>query len=430
VVVKSKLGLAMVTILCGMAIPAVAASAATLAVNSEVDAPDASPGDGTCATSDGACTLRAAVMEANLGSGDEIVLPAGHFKLTIAPVLTAVGRDDGDPGHGVDASHGDLNVLVPMTIKGAGAKATIVDGNRVDRIFDVQADATISDLTVTKGSTRARELIGPTGGGAIGNSADLTLERVAVTNSRSEYGGGIFNIPGSFMTLRDSVVSGNEAGEAGGIRVDDKGLVVNSTITGNRVVSYRHVDAQGGLSGEGGGIDVRGMRLDVVNSTITRNFASDGGGGLNISLAYIDVGPPAFTAAAPAGPGVIALQNSIVAGNKADDTGQDCRATDAVFTSLGNNIDLDGSCGLTAAGDHPKAAPRLGRLRDNGGPTPTHALLKGSPAIDSAAAKACPKTDQRGVARPQGAGCDIGAFEAAPRHKAKRHRHHRRHRHS
>jgi hypothetical protein len=413
---------AMLAVAGGMAIPA-AASAATLAVNSEADAPDASPGDGACATADGACTLRAAVMEANAGSDDAIVLPAGHFKLTIAPVLTAVGRDDGDPGHGVDASHGDLNMLVPMTVKGAGAKSTVVDGNRVDRIFDVQANATISDLTVTRGSTRARELIGPTGGGAIGNSANLTLERVAVTNSRSEYGGGIFNIPGSFMTLRDSVVSGNEAGEAGGIRVDDKGLVVNSTITGNRVVSYRHADAQGGLSGEGGGIDVRGMRLDVINSTITRNFASDGGGGLNISFAYVGVAPPALTAAAPAGPGVIALQNSIVAGNSADDTGNDCRTTDATFTSLGNNIDGDGSCGLTASGDKPKTAPRLGRLRDNGGPTPTRALLKGSPAIDAAAAGACPKTDQRGVSRPQGAGCDIGAFEAVPRHhKAKKKR--------
>ncbi len=145
-------------------------------MNSTADAPDASPGDGACATADGTCTLRAAVMEANSGSGDAIVLPAGHFKLTIAPVLTAVGRDDGDPGHGVDASHGDLNMLVPMTIKGVGADKTVIDGNRLDRIFDVQANATISDLTVTRGSTHARELIGPTGGGGIGNSANLTLE--------------------------------------------------------------------------------------------------------------------------------------------------------------------------------------------------------------------------------------------------------------
>src|SRR3954471_22405778 len=371
---------AMLLAIGGLAVAAASAAppaqAATFTVTSEQDAPDASPGDGVCAAADKACTLRAAVMEANLGSGDQaIVLPKGHFKLTIAPVLTAVGRDDGDPGHGVDASHGDLNMMVPMTIRGAGAERTVVDGNRVDRIFDVQADSTIEGLTVTKGSTRARELIGPTGGGGIGNSANLTLERVAVTDNRSEYGGGIFNIPGSFLTLRHSLVAGNEAGEAGGIRIDDSGLVVNSTITGNRVVSYRHADAQGGLSGEGGGIDVRGMRLDVVNSTITHNFSSDGGGGLNISLAYIDVGPPAVTEAAPAGTGVIALENSIVAANKSDGAGQDCRTANATFTTLGHNIHGDGSYGLAAAkGDRPKTRPLLGRLRDNGGPTLTHAL--------------------------------------------------------
>src|SRR3954447_2456737 len=94
----------------GLAVPVASASAqaATFTVTSEQDAPDASPGDGVCAAADKACTLRAAVMEANLGSGDQATAPPkGHFKLTIAPVLTPVRRDDGDPGHGVDASHGD-----------------------------------------------------------------------------------------------------------------------------------------------------------------------------------------------------------------------------------------------------------------------------------------------------------------------------------
>ena len=57
------------------------------------------------------------------------------------------------------------------------------------------------------------------------------------------------------------------------------------------------------------------------------------------------------------------------------------------------------------------ADPLLGPLQDNGGPTQTHALLAGSPAIDAALLANCPATDQRGVSRPQGPGCDIGAFE-------------------
>jgi hypothetical protein len=55
--------------------------------------------------------------------------------------------------------------------------------------------------------------------------------------------------------------------------------------------------------------------------------------------------------------------------------------------------------------------PRLGPLADNGGPTRTHALLLGSPAVDAASTPDCPTTDQRGVSRPQGAACDIGSYE-------------------
>ncbi|MEJ8672811.1 choice-of-anchor Q domain-containing protein [Streptomyces sp. MS1.AVA.1] len=79
---------------------------------------------------------------------------------------------------------------------------------------------------------------------------------------------------------------------------------------------------------------------------------------------------------------------------------------------MGHNIDSDGSCRLTAAGDLPSRDPLVGPLADNGGPTDTVALLPGSLALD--AADGCPATDQRGVARPQGAACDIGAYERTP----------------
>ena len=61
---------------------------------------------------------------------------------------------------------------------------------------------------------------------------------------------------------------------------------------------------------------------------------------------------------------------------------------------------------------HDRREPLLGALADNGGPTLTHALLTGSPAIDAGNDAACPATDQRGVTRPQGAHCDIGSYEA------------------
>ena len=108
----------------------------------------------------------------------------------------------------------------------------------------------------------------------------------------------------------------------------------------------------------------------------------------------------------------VTIQNSIVAGNGL----YGCQVeggANAVLTSLGNNVFGDDSCGA-AAGDQTFTDPVLGPLADNGGPTLTHALLAGSPAIDAADAASCSATDQRGVARPQGAGCDVGAFELVP----------------
>ena len=128
---------------------------------------------------------------------------------------------------------------------------------------------------------------------------------------------------------------------------------------------------------------------ELVNTTVTGNSAVLYGG-----LAT----NPAFS--------TLNLTNTIVASNL---SGGDCSSG---VTSLGFNFDSDGSCGFVAIGDISGVDPLLGSLQDNGGPTETHALLPGSPAIDQAPVADCTLTaDQRGVARPQGVACDIGAFE-------------------
>src|SRR4030095_5320110 len=107
------------------------------------------------------------------------------------------------------------------------------------------------------------------------------------------------------------------------------------------------------------------------------------------------------------------LQNSIVAGNRGPGYygGPDCGWP---VVSLGNNIDSDGSCGLNAAGDLSNIDPLLAPLRNNGGPTHTHALLPGSPALDRYPCSAT--TDQRSVQRPYTPSglCDVGAYEWSP----------------
>jgi hypothetical protein len=116
--------------------------------------------------------------------------------------------------------------------------------------------------------------------------------------------------------------------------------------------------------------------------------------------------------------GTVALQNSILGANS-DQGGQagDCAG---VLLSQGYNLIQDTSgCTLTGTSDIVGLPPLLGPLGDNGGPTPTHALLPGSPALDAGDPAGCRDSqgtlltsDQRGEPRPQGNACDIGAFEA------------------
>lgn len=342
---------------------------AVFTVDTTSDAVDADPSDGRCRTASGACSLRAAVMAANARPGSTITLPPGRYRLTIPPDPRLINGDHPDP------TTGDLNVDAPTTIQGSGARGTVIDANRLDRAFRMRADTRLSDLTITGGLAKQRELpFTDTGGGAIANAHHMTLRRVTVTGNSAGYGGGIFNVPDSHLDLIDSTISGNVAGEAGGIRFDSSGTVINSTITGNR--------------------------------------SSDGGGGINIAPAYLDSLPRPIPDILDLPLGRLTLRNSLVANNTVDGTAADCESAFATITSQGHNIDSDGSCRLTAAGDLPSRTPLLGPLADNGGPTDTVAPLPGSPALDAAAD--CPATDQRGVTRPQGAACDIGAYEHTP----------------
>jgi CSLREA domain-containing protein len=314
-----------------------AATAGRFQIDSTTDAPDASPGDGHCRAAGGKCTLRAAIMEANADPGSTIVVPAGRYALTIPPRLGPAFTDYTLS----DAASGNLKIMAPTTITGAGAGRTIVDGRHLDRVFTVLRPATISGLTVTGG--RSAPTASPYnyyGGGGVLNASSLTMRHVRVTGNTATFGGGIFNIPFSSLTLSDSLVDGNQAGEAGGIRFDWQGLVERSTITGNRVVDPHDPTRPGELAGLGGGIDVRGPGITVVGSKVTGNYADHGGGGINITLAYLP-GPvaPGFV-----GPGQVRLKDSVITGNTRQGGHSDCRAVHARFVSLGGNIDSDGSC--------------------------------------------------------------------------------------
>ncbi|MET8956047.1 choice-of-anchor Q domain-containing protein [Streptomyces sp. NPDC004393] len=377
-------------------------------VDSTADAPLASA-DGSCADAQGRCTLRAAIMLSNRkGGGTTIVLPAGHYGLTIPPNPALIVGDVPDD------STGDLDVLASTKITGAGARTTAIDGNGLDRIINFSAPngvSVLSDVTITGGIDREQDVPNATGGGGIWNYAgQLTLERDTVTGNRADYGAGVFSNPSATTVVDSSTVSNNVAyHEAGGIRFDGSGTADNSTITGNQVLATCCSDttSDGGAYGEGGGVDVRGTGpVRISNSTITDNHAVIGGGGVNAAFAYQDT---VRTSPSPTG-GEVLLVNTIVAGNTSDYGSGDCKQSSAPIVSLSHNMDTDGSCGLVSPGDQPRTDPELGPLSDNGGPTDTQAEFRKSPAIDAGDESACPTYDQRGILR--GNPCDIGSFES------------------
>jgi CSLREA domain-containing protein len=324
------------------------------------------------------CSLREAVLAANSTAGaDAITLPAGHFRLSIA----GAGEDGG--------ATGDLDLLDGVTITGMGARLTSIDAQGIDRVFDVGSGvhAVISDVTVTGGATS-----GNGGGLRAAGSGSLSLLRDSIADNRSlGNGGGIDS--STTLSVVSSTVSGNDAsGNGGGIRGSSV-AIDSSTISGN-------VAGGVGGAGEGGGIDaVSASSFSLSSSTVTDNQAFNSA----VLGAGIRAEPSALA------------DNSIVANNVAHLPDQSLSAVsdcDGTVQTQGHNLSDGTDCGFVQPTDQQGVPVLLGRLADNGGPTDTEAVLPGSHALDAGANCRAP-SDQRGVSRPRGAACDIGAYELA-----------------
>jgi len=382
------------------------------------------------------CSLRGAMIRAHrLGGAHTIVLLAGVYQLSIPPDP----RQDwwGLPDNGaLDIAGG------PITIRGAGPDRTIIDGSRLDRIFDVDfgAQAIIEGLTVRNGDNYRT---GGGGGGGIRNRGRLALRNVDLFGNRSADGGGGLSsgqqgIPDASLSLIEVRFLNNEAGWGGGLLIDS-GDASLSRVTfaantarwrGGGIANHGHVDEFDGVTvihnrarEVGGGIFQAGTLL-VSNSTISGNRANDG--------AAISAVPEAFTSftavtitenvardgSAPVSVtgGRVRFVGTIVAGNRPID----CTISASTAMESSNGIEGRSSCGLRGPGDRGNL-DQLGLLplRDNGGFGPTHGLRRTSPAVDAYAPCVLPR-DQRGVTRPQDgdgdgtARCDVGAVERVP----------------
>ena len=384
-------------------------------VDSALDEPDIDVGDGICRSAGGACTLRAAVMEANAQSASSVVvnLPSRTYFVT-QPI------DNLHPGVGGSfvlsaSSFGSTTV----SIVGTDAAQTIIDGSLIDRLFTIEGarNVTFANLTIRNGFATATQ------GGGIWNNGTLTLDHVVVTKCRAVEGGGIFNGSSGTLSIVDSSIADNVANFGGGLLSAGTIDISTSTFAAN-------------AAAEGGGIYAEGNAY-LTNATIAGNHATDNGGGIvsdlaanavisiyNTTIAYNYADSDADNAGSGGGVYVHSgnlfnLFNTLVAGNYHINPAfaDDCYGS--VHTHAYNRFGNLSQCVITpVSGAYAllNSLDDLGPLQDNGGATPTVALLAGSNAINAAApicvdafSKPISK-DQRGFPRNVG-NCDIGAFE-------------------
>lgn len=277
------------------------------------------------------------------------------------------------------------------------------------------------------------------GGGAI-YANKVTISNSTFTSNRTPNGSaGAVN--GNNITITNSTLSGNSCAKMGGainafdslinISFPAAATIVPATLTISKSV------INGNSSQRGGGVYVEGDAV-ITNTTISGNSASIDGGAIGVTETMSYVGFPPIQPPTPASPGSLALtnvtvannggaavsgiysigagttstfSNSIVSGNNSTACADD--GSGVTYTSGGFNAHGDATCLPTPTGSDMTTATlaslNLGALALNGGKTKTHALLAGSVAID--AGSCVSGTDQRGIARPQGITCDIGAFE-------------------
>ncbi len=367
---------------------------------------------GECTPESGTCSLRQLIeYEDSLPprgeseTPDGIVVPSGTYELHL----------------------GALSITQTLVIVGAGARTTKVDvaasAPEAQRVFEVSSPrgvttaptAAISGLTISSGTSFYF-------GGDVYNTAQLVLIQDWITAGSALSGGGVSNdaaFGGSFesagtLLLLDSLVSGNHAnsGEATGGGLQNHGVpggvatlvVENSTVAGN--------DASLGAGIYSFSPEVEGAnKVTVLDSTIAHNTTRE---------------EPCAECAAQPGAGLVMSEgeanviNSILAFNTEEAAPSNCRilGTGKIGSpeTFGYNLETGADCGFTAVGDLQNTDPRFSSLapQNNGGPTDTLYLEPNSPAIDRIPAENpfCQgHTDQRGLTRPQGAGCDIGAVE-------------------
>jgi CSLREA domain-containing protein len=400
-------------------------------------------------TNDGKCSLREAVANSqdNTNSSPECA-PGGSGTVPDTIVFAADvngGTITLDPAEG---RLPDINDPKGLIIDGGNANITISGGDATG-VFQVlgSGNLTLNKLRVANGSPTEDSGAGGGAinqgtlkvnnstfsnntagfqGGAIDNSGTLKVNNSTFSNNSTgpglagQGGGGVFNNLGAQLSVTNSTLSGNSSATAGGgIFNSNSGNSVEMTVTNSTFAN--NTDAFSGAGVANNGI------LKVTNSTFSGNSSDSGAGGINQQNGALTLTSSTFSGnSGPSGGGIsvtspATLKNTILANSP---SGGNCAngGFAGQINDDGYNISSDATCAFSQPTSKNDTDPKLAsRLANNGGPTKTIALQKDSPALNTIpqGQSGCGTditTDQRGIKRPQGTRCDMGAYEKKMRH--------------
>jgi len=357
------------------------------------------------------CPLRAALESARAitvfnGEGVIVMVPEGHYLLNSVKGQLPLGNATTG-----SCAEGATKFKCPVTLQGAGAGRTVIDGQGATGLLAVPYEAgpvAVAGVTLTAGSA---EFGGAISGVPLQGGLEVR-DSVLSANHANMEGGAIYSAGASAVTVTGSAITSNSAGIGGGIYAH-KGAVIlrRTTVSGNTAV-------------EGGGLGVAqnsgaGNGTTLVDSTIAGNSATTNGGGISSNGAdlVVEYSTIAGNTAAVGGGlygGSVTLEGAILAG----DTPSECAVAPAVNAVSANILYGVSTCSLS--GVAPLGVdPKLGVLSANGGLGQTMPLLRGSPALNaggspcSGADAGSGPVDERLLVRPRGLACDLGAFESA-----------------
>ncbi len=367
----------------------------------------------TTELNDGVITLREAIVVANEVFGADTI--------TFAPSLSGP----------IVLTQGQLSITDSLNITGNGATNTIIDADDKSRVISItgtSVDVTIDGVTITRGLAQPQQSNGDGGGILFDSTGSLTVANSTVFENISSGNGGGLSTKQGRLVLSNSTVSGNRASFAGGglfnasnaqVRYstlqDNTALLfgggVNNSNTGTLLVASSTLSgnsANANPSSTGGGIQNEGS-VTITNSTLTGNTtASQGGELFNTGPASAIIlssifAQPSETGSSIAGTGTVIGSSNLI--NTPSSTG-------GLLHGVNGNI--IGQAGPGGTRVFLPVGSVLAPLAENGGPTKTHALVPGSPAIDAGEDTGSVTNDQRGSKFPRlfGPRIDIGAFEA------------------